>query len=200
MKVLDRPEISLEEDAILVRAFQAGNKTSFDEIVLRHKDRIFNLCYRFLGDYQEANDCAQETFVKAFKSVASFRFESAFATWLYRIAVNTCKNRLNSWSYRLRKRMLRIGEPESENDVGACDPPNGSPGPGLRLEHKESEMLVQKAINTLPADQRAVVLLRHIEGLSYEDIVAITGYNLGTVKSKLSRARSQLKDRLNEVI
>ncbi|MFH1147875.1 MAG: sigma-70 family RNA polymerase sigma factor [Pseudomonadota bacterium] len=200
MKALDRTETSLEDDAMLVRAFQAGNKASFDELVLRHKDRIFNLCYRFLGDYEEANDCAQEAFVKAFRSAAAFRFESAFATWLYRIAVNTCKNRLRSLSYRLRKRMLRLGEPESENDLGACDPPDGAPGPATKLECKESETLIQKAIEMLPADQRAVILLRHLDGLSYEDIVAITGYNVGTVKSKLSRARNHLKDSLKEVI
>ena len=93
-----------QEDAALVKAFQAGNKASFDELVLRHKDRLFNLCFRFLGDYQEANDSAQEVFVKIYRSLKGFRLESAFSTWLYRIAVNTCKNKLKSSEYRHKKK------------------------------------------------------------------------------------------------
>ncbi len=98
---------SPEGDAVLVRAIQAGDITAFDKLVLKHKDKLFNLVYWFLGDYQEANDCAQETFIKVFKSIKKFRFESAFSTWLYRIAMNTCKNRLKS-SVQLGSRAIGV--------------------------------------------------------------------------------------------
>ena len=85
-----------DEDALLVRAFNSGEKPAFDKLVLKYKDKVFNICYRFLNDYEEANDCAQETFVKIYRSLKNFRFESSFSTWLYRIAVNTCKNKITS--------------------------------------------------------------------------------------------------------
>ena len=87
---------SSSADTVLIKAVQAGDMAAFDELVLKHKDRLFNLVYWSLGDYQDANDCAQETFIKVFKSIKKFRFESAFSTWLYRIAINTCKNKIKS--------------------------------------------------------------------------------------------------------
>ena len=88
-------------DEALARAFQSGEKKAFDKLVLRYRDRIFNMCYRFLGDYQEAEDTAQEVFIKAYRSLKLFRFKSSFYTWLYRITVNTCKNKLKSLGNRL---------------------------------------------------------------------------------------------------
>jgi len=99
------------EDALLIEAFQRGDKKAFDELVIRHKDRIFNLCYRFLGDYEEANDSAQEAFVKAYGSLNTFRLESAFSTWLYRIAVNACKNKLGSAAYRAKRKTVSLDNP-----------------------------------------------------------------------------------------
>ena len=101
-KEIQRPEASPGGDDELVRAFQAGNRFAFDKLVRKHQDRIFNLCYRFFGDYQDANDFAQEVFIKVYQSLNKFRYESSFSTWLYRIAVNTCKNRLRSIEYRFR--------------------------------------------------------------------------------------------------
>ena len=88
-KELKKQAGSPDEDAVLVRFFQKGDKAAFDKLVRKHKDKLFNLVYWFLGDYQEANDCAQEIFIKVFKSLKKFRFEAAFSTWLYRIATNT---------------------------------------------------------------------------------------------------------------
>ena len=87
----------------LVKSFHEGNERSFDELVLRYQDMVFRVCYRFIGNYEEANDCAQDTFVKVYKALGSFRFSSSFSTWLYRIAVNTCKNTLSSTRFRRRK-------------------------------------------------------------------------------------------------
>jgi RNA polymerase sigma-70 factor (ECF subfamily) len=186
-----------EEDSALVRAVQAGDKAAFDGLVLRHKDKLFNLVYWFLGDYEEANDCAQETFIKAFKSIRQFRFESAFTTWLYRIANNTCKNRLRSSAYRWKNKTVSLENPEGYGKGNpSLEIQDDAPSPVSDLEKKERVLLIQEAINALPEDQNRVVVLRDIQGLSYEEIAEITGLNLGTVKSRLARGRFELKKRL----
>jgi len=189
------------EDALLVKAFQKGDKKAFDELVLRHKDRIFNLCYRFLGDYEEANDSAQEAFVKAYGSLSTFRLESAFSTWLYRIAVNTCKNKLGSSAYKAKRKTVSFDNPGNPSDETLpMEMPNGAPSPLARMEEKEKMGLIQKALDSLPAEFKMVVTLRDVEGLSYEDIAEITGLNLGTVKSRIARARKDLRNRLRGVL
>ncbi len=188
---------SFRADTVLIRAVQADDMAAFDELVIKHKDRMFNLIYWFLGDYHEANDCAQETFIKVFKSIKTFRFESAFSTWLYRIAVNTCKNRIKSSAYRWGKKTVSL---EASNGSTNGNPfpeiVNGSPTPVMALEKKERMTRIQKAINSLPEEQSQVVVLRDIQGLSYQDISDITGLNLGTVKSRLARGRLALKNQL----
>ncbi|MDL1959977.1 MAG: sigma-70 family RNA polymerase sigma factor [Deltaproteobacteria bacterium] len=189
------------EDSALVKAFQAGEKAAFDRLVLKHKDRLFNLCYWFLGDYQEANDSAQEAFIRAYRSLNKFRSESTFSTWLYRIAVNTCKNRLKSLEYRLRKKMVWLDGPgKSEGSNPPTDIEDESHSPVIELERKERMALIRKAVDSLPSEQKTVVVLRDIDGLSYEEIASIAGLNLGTVKSRLARARLGLRKRLGRAI
>ena len=192
-----QPQNSLDDDFVLIRNFQSGDRVAFDKLVLRHKDKLFNLVYWFLGDYQEANDCAQDTFIKVFKSLKKFRFESSFSTWLYRIAINTCKNRLKSSAFRWKKKMIPIQNPEGAK-AGNPSPEirDNSPSPLNGLEKKERMRLIQKAINSLPEEQNRVVVLRDIQGLSYEEIAAVIGLNLGTVKSRLARGRMELRNRL----
>ena len=192
-----KPSGSSCEDTVLIRAIQAGDMAAFDELVLKHKDRLFNLVYWFLGDYQDANDCAQETFIKVLKSIKTFRFESAFSTWLFRIAINTCKNRIKSSVYKWKKKTVSLETPNgSKNGNPFSEIVNGSPTPVMALEKKERMMRVQNAINSLPEEQNRVVVLRDIQGLSYQDISDITGLNLGTVKSRLARGRLALKNQL----
>lgn len=191
---------SLGEDAKLIKAFKGGDKAAFDKLVLKHKNKLFNLCYRLLGDYQEANDSAQETFIKVYESLKKFRFQSAFSTWLYQIAVNTCKNKLKSSAYRQKKRMVSLDNPGSpDKSQPAMELQDETYSPVTELEKKERLRMVQEAINTLPTEQKEVVTLRDIEGLSYEEIVEITGFNLGTVKSRLARARLDLRKKLRSV-
>ena len=188
---------SSRADTVLIRAVQAGDMAAFDELVLKHKDRLFNLVYWFLGDYQDANDCAQETFIKVFKSIKKFRLESAFSTWLYRIAINTCKNRIKSSAYKWKKKTVSLETANgSKNGNPFSEIVNGSPTPAMALEKKERMMRIQNAINSLPEEQNQVVVLRDIQGLSYQDISDITGLNLGTVKSRLARGRLALKNQL----
>jgi RNA polymerase sigma-70 factor (ECF subfamily) len=190
---------SIERESIqLVKAFLEDDKDSFDQLILLRKRMVFNLCYRFLGNYEDADDCAQEVFLKVYRSLKTFRFESNFSTWLYRIAVNTCKNRLNSLDYRLRfkKMKIRNNKPSEEDSLNSVDVGDETYSPDLSLKRKEISQLIQEAVNELPTPQKMVVVLRDMEGRSYEEIVQVTGMKLGTVKSKLSRARQELRERL----
>lgn len=192
---------SPRDDALLIRAFQAGDKAAFDKLVLKHQHKLINLCYRFLGDYQEANDSAQETFIKVYRSLNRFRFESAFSTWLYRIAVNTCKNRLMSQDFRRSRKTVSIDDPiQTDEGEVQIEIKDESLSPEREVDAREKNELIQQAISSLPDDQKQVVILRDIEQLSYEEISQVTGLNIGTVKSKLSRARQALCDKLRRVI
>jgi len=182
------------ESSVLVKSCQAGDRKSFDKLIMLHQRNVFNLCYRLLGDYDDADDCAQEVFIKVSRSLKNYRFESKFGTWLYRVTVNTCKNKFRSREYKLRAKKVRIDmvNPMDENErIETIE--NGSGSPATVMLRKEIDRLIQKAIDALPPKQKLVVVLRDIEGKSYEEIAGITGFKLGTVKSKLSRARQELR-------
>jgi RNA polymerase sigma-70 factor (ECF subfamily) len=196
-----RPVTFSDDDALLIQAFQRGDKEAFDRLVIRHKDRIFNLCYRFLGDYEETNDSAQETFVKAYGSLKTFRLESTFSTWLYKIAVNTCKNKLGSSAYRVKLKTVSLDNPGNpENGPLPMEIENGTPSPLARMEEKERMTIIQTALDRLPEEFKTVVALRDAEGFSYEEIAEITGLNLGTVKSRIARGRMELRNTLRGVL
>jgi RNA polymerase sigma-70 factor, ECF subfamily len=130
-----------------------------------------------------------------------FRQESSFGTWLYTIAVNTCKNRMQSAAYRHRKRMFSIDPPgEAEAGGRSRDIVDPAPSPLAQLAMQERDALLQGAIDALPEEARIIILLRDVEGFPYEEISRITGQPLGTVKSRLARARQQLRERLKGVI
>jgi len=190
----------IPDDVTLVREFQSGDRDVFDSLVIRHKDRIFNLCYRFLGDYYDAEDAAQEIFVKVYRSLKRFRLDSSFSTWLHRIAVNTCKNKIKSLEYRYRKKQARLNNDGIGERPYSMEPGQESHSPMAELERKERMKAIQKAIDALPAKQKTVVVLRDIQGFSYDEITRITGYKLGTLKSRLARARLDLRDKLKGVI
>jgi RNA polymerase sigma-70 factor (ECF subfamily) len=189
---------SSDRDSLLIKKIQGGDMAAFDQLVIKHKDKLFNMVYWFLGDYQEANDCAQEIFIKVFKGIKRFRFESSFSTWLYRIAINTCRNRIKSSAYRWKMRTVPLENPDSSKEGNrSYEIQNGSPSPANELEKKERMMRIQKAVNSLPQEQNRIIVLRDIQGLSYQEISDITGLKLGTVKSRLARARLELKNKLN---
>ena len=177
-----------EEDFRWILAFKSGKEEGFNRLVLRHKDRIYGLCLRLLArDAQEAEDAAQETFVKVYHALRDFRMESKFSSWLYRIAVNTCKNRLVSRSYRESR--IRL-DPETVD----ADMARSAPAPDQVLEEKGKREKIEAAIARLPEEQRTLVVLRDVEGRSYEEIAEATGLNPGTVKSRLNRGRGQLQE------
>jgi RNA polymerase sigma-70 factor (ECF subfamily) len=198
MQYRQEPENGGElESNRLVESFLSGDRNAFDRLIRLHQGRVFNLCYRFIGDYDDADDCAQEVFIKVHRSLGSFRFESSFSTWLYRVTVNTCKNRLNSLEYRIKSRRIRMEVAKDPNIAARrADIPGNPITPAIELIRKEIDLLIQKAVDALPVEQKMVVVLRDFDGRSYEEIAEITGFPLGTVKSKLSRARLQLSETL----
>ena len=191
---------SCGESEALIAAFQSGEKDAFDRLVLKYQNRVFNLCYRFVGNYEDANDCAQAAFVKAYRALKKFRFDSSFSTWLYRIAVNTCKNRLKSSEYRYSRKMVQLVNSSSAKEDCSVEIGDESLSPVTMLERKESGIIIQEAIDSLPEDQKEVVILRDIEGLSYEEIARVSGQSPGTVKSRLARAREKLREKLTGVM
>lgn len=185
----------------LVASARRGDRESFERLVLSHMNRVFNLCYRMMGDREEADDCAQDTFLKAYRSLRDFRGESAFATWICSIAINTCKNRLQSAAYRYGRRSVPLTTAgPSMRDGTDVDPPDPAPTVLDTMEHHELERCLQGAIDALPTDARTVIVLRDVEGFSYEEISRMTGWPVGTVKSRIARARGQLRERLQGVL
>ncbi|MGD9159218.1 MAG: sigma-70 family RNA polymerase sigma factor [Desulfobacteraceae bacterium] len=189
-----------ENDLDLVCAFNKGNHSAFEKIVLKYQDRVYNLCFRFLGDKQEAEDSAQEIFIKVYKALKGFKRKSSFYTWLYRIVINTCKNRIKSLEYRRAKSRVSIDDDQEKKDHGITGIIDKENLPDINLEKKEKIRRIQEAINSLPPDQKTMVILRDIEGLTYDEISGITKNRLGTVKSKLSRARLGLRNKLEGII
>ncbi|HON05403.1 MAG TPA: sigma-70 family RNA polymerase sigma factor [bacterium] len=180
-------------DEDLVKEVQNHNDMyAFEILVKRYQSKIYNTCYRFMGDTQEAFDCAQDTFVKIYTSIRSFKYLSSFATWAYRIAVNTCKNRLMSWEYRRTRKTRYLSQDTLELK-------DNSISPAQDTERSRIQEKVQEAINMLPFDQKQVIILRDIQQLSYEEIEKITGLRSGTVKSKIARGRDKLKEILKDL-
>ncbi len=176
-------------DLEYVQWFKEGREQGFNRLVQRHQDRVYNLCYRMLGDAGDAEEAAQEAFMKVHRGLKDFRAEAKFSTWLYRIAVNVSLNIRQS----SRRRSLR--EAPDYDLESAADPAGG---PEADLEARRQEAWVQRGIRSLPAEFRVPLVLRDIEGRDYEEIAEITGANLGTVRSRLHRAREKMRDFLAE--
>jgi RNA polymerase sigma-70 factor (ECF subfamily) len=190
------PEVAELERALL-RRLRDRDERAFRELLESHRDRVFNITFRMLGNRAEAEDVAQEVFITVFKTIDTFREESKFSTWLYRVTVNHCKNRIKY----LSRRHERDRDELDETTTGASSS-NGQIGgplpaaPDRALEGAQMEKLLQDAIANLDDDHRAVVVLRDVEDLSIEEICEITGLPDGTVKSRLHRARLVLRKKL----
>jgi RNA polymerase sigma-70 factor, ECF subfamily len=188
-------QISRTGDTGFVRLSKSGDRRAFEELVYRYQDMIFSLCVRMLGNRADGEDAAQETFVKAFEAMQGFKGDSAFSTWLYRIAVNVCKNITSSFWAGLSRKAMRLDKPVEDDEGGAQerDLPSGGPTPEQVLERRQNARNVRDAIAKLPAKHREIVVLADIQELSNEEIREITGLNEGTIKSRLNRGREALK-------
>jgi len=176
----------MNEDNRLLTEFKSGNSAAFSELVCKYQDRIFNLCRHMLADPDEAEDAAQDTFVKAFQGLKGFTLTSTFYTWLYRIAVNTCLDYQRKFS--LRSIFFPPGKDEHLNIV-----PSAGPSPEAVCSDRQSLHALKDALNQLSKKLRTVIVLKELEGLSYEEIAEVLDVSVGTVKSRIFRAREELK-------
>ena len=186
-----------ENDQQLVERVQAGDQSAFNLLVLKYQHRVLKLVGRFVSDPSEAQDVAQEAFLKAYRALGSFRGESAFYTWLYRIAINTAKNALVAQRRRPVDFDLDAQDPESferQAKLKESDTPEGV------LLTEEIRQVVEKAMEQLPEDLRTAIVLRELDGLSYEEIAEAMDCPVGTVRSRIFRAREAIDKKLKPLL
>jgi len=187
-EVVADPEPPDPDREVLARV-AAGDAEAFTALVERHQERLLRLCERLLGDAEGARDAVQEVFLKVYRKAASYQPRGQVFTWLYRIAVNHCLNRLRRGKV---VRFLRLADPGND-DEPAADPPAPSDGPQAEAEARERWRATRRAIAALPAGQRAVVVLAKFEGLPYRRIAAVLRITEGAVESRLFRAMRRLE-------
>jgi RNA polymerase sigma-70 factor, ECF subfamily len=187
-----------ELERSLLRRLRERDERAFRELLELHRDRVYNITFRMLGNRAEAEDVAQEVFISVFKTIDQFREESKFSTWLYRVAVNHCKNRIKYLARRHDRDRDELDETSQQANGAAAggNAPFRAAQPDRALEGAQMEKLLQDAIGNLDDDHRVVVVLRDVEDLSIEEICEITGLPDGTVKSRLHRARLALRKKL----
>ncbi|MEM1173458.1 MAG: RNA polymerase sigma factor RpoE [Pseudomonadota bacterium] len=184
-------------DAQLVKRVQSGEKDAFDLLVLKYQHKIVNLVMRYVRDQEQALDITQEAFIKAYRALPRFRGDSAFYTWLYRIAVNTAKNYLASQRRRPMNVELDLQDPE-QYDLHAKLKETDTPE-GVTISNELQET-VEKAINALPEDLKTAIILREIDGMSYEEIAETMQCPVGTVRSRIFRARDAISKKVGTLI
>ncbi len=179
-------------DRELVKLCQDGRARAFDELVARHQDRVFNLVYRFCGNHEDACDVTQRALINAFRKIGEFKGDAAFSTWLYRIAFNQSVSFRREQKHRALSLTSKEGEPLHE----PADPSSPTEG----LESDETRRKVQQALDLLDESDRQVILLKDIQGCSYDEIASVLKIPKGTVRSRLHRARLELKAKLKPLI
>lgn len=183
-----------EEERHLVQRCRQADAAAFDQLVLTHQQQVFAVALRMLGHWDEAKDVAQDVFVLAYRRIGTFRGEAKLSTWLVAITMNLCRNRRRWWARRNRLIVASLDDPV-EGEEGPMDPEvaDPSPTPAAQAMGHEQQHQLMAALQLLDDESRSVVVLRDIQGLSYEEIAQALRWNLGTVKSRLSRARLRLK-------
>jgi RNA polymerase sigma-70 factor (ECF subfamily) len=183
------------QEAAFVSRLQASEDAAYDELVRVYHASVFQVAYRMLGDSSDAADAVQEIFLKVFRNVQRFRGDSSLKTWIYHIAFSEILNRLRWWKRRFRSSTVSLDENrEGRGPVFHLAAPD--PSPLQALESKERERAIQQALTKLSGEHRSIVILRDIEGFSYSEIADILGISSGTVKSRLARARADMKKSL----
>lgn len=183
-------------EAALIQRCAAGEEVACAELVAGHERMVYTLALHLLGDRDEALDLSQEVFLRVFRTLHSFRGQSALKTWIYRIVVNQARNRQRFWRRRRRADQVSLDQHVAEH--GDLRQPGDGSSPDRAFARKELASKLWSALNALPFDQRTVVVLREIDGLSYDEIAFSLGVAVGTVKSRLTRARQVLRHQLRE--
>ena len=184
-------------DQELVVRVQRGDKKAFDLLVLKYQLRVSKLVSRFLRNQSDVPDVVQDAFIKAYRALPNFRGDSAFYTWLYRIAINTAKNHLVAQS---RKNPANSIDAQDAEDYGASEWLKEFASPEREALASELETIIHKAMGDLPPDLREAITLREIEGLSYEEIAAVMDCPVGTVRSRIFRAREAIDSKLKPML
>ncbi len=186
-----------DPDAELVRRAGTGDEAAYEQLVLRHQRRAFNVAYRFLGDYDEALDVTQEAFVQVYRGLKGFRGEARFGNWLITITLNQCRNRFKLWKRRARSKHDSLSDPIGEEDSDLRrELPDPGPSALEGLEARQLQELVREEMGHLEEEYRSVLVLRELQDVAYEDISEILQVPVGTVKSRLHRGRAALSERL----
>lgn len=182
----------LENEKDLLKRSKSGDIEAFELLIEAYQKKVFNLAYRMLGNHDDASELAQEVFIKVYRSLKSFKEESQFSTWIYRIATNVCLDELRK---RKNKKLIYIDESikGEEEDLNRQVEDN-RPTPDIIAERNHLKKAVNSAIQTLSEEHKIVIILRDIQGFSYEEIAEIVKCPTGTVKSRINRARQALKE------
>ena len=186
------PGVNVNDDGLLIDQTLAGNSAAFGQLVQKYQNRLFNTLVHVTGCHEEAEDVAQETFVQAYVKLGSFQRKSSLYTWMYRIAFNL-------WITRRRRKRPEVSV-DQVRDVSGDEPVDEGEDPLQRMEREERARQIQLAIHELSEEHRTILVLREMEGCCYETISEILELPVGTVRSRLHRARLHLKDRLKTVL
>jgi len=195
-----RERAAVDPDLAAVARAQDGDEAAFEMLVGRHEREVFNLAWRMLGNREDALDATQDTFLRVFRSLAAFRGDARFRTWLTGIAINVCRNRLVSVEVRARRAAVPLVADDPSGggpvELPIADP---APGPEAAAHGAELRRALERALATLSPEHREILLLHEMQGLPYEELTAVLGCRLGTVKSRLARARTALRALLEGV-
>lgn len=177
-------------DDLLIEKIKQGDLDAFEQLVARYETKVYTIAYRYAGNHIDASDLAQEAFIRVYRSIGGFRGESSFLTWLYRVVTNVCKDEIRR---RARENTVSMDE---MIDQGKQPVPDRKNGPLEEVINREWREEIQEVLNSLSYEHRTVIIMRDIQGYTYEEIAYFLECSLGTVKSRLSRARHTLKDLL----
>ena len=184
-------------DKEIIERVKSGEKEAYDLLVLKYQQRVINLISRFVKNHSDALDVSQETFIKAYRALPNFRGDSAFYTWLYRIAVNTAKNHLTVQSRKITKSDYDVADIEQiEGNMSLTEQTT----PESLLDKDELQETILKTIENLPEDLKSAIMLREIEGLSYEGIAEVMECPVGTVRSRIFRAREMIDSKIKPLL
>jgi len=183
----------VSSEKALVQKAKAGDRDAFAALVSAYEGKIYNLALRYLGNREDAMDASQEVFLRVFRFLPGFQEESGFSTWIYRIGVNVCKDML---AKRAKRGELSLELPDEEEDYRTAEVADSRYDPEAIVEQADLRESLAEAIGQLPQQQREMIVLRDIQGLSYEEIGQVLSLESGTVKSRLSRARENLRKKL----
>jgi len=181
----------------LIEKSKSGDYIAFEELVHRYENKVYTVAYRFMGNHADACDLAQEAFIKMYQALPRFRGDSSFMTWIYHITANVCRDELRR---RQNKQTLSLDDDSDDNVALKLTVASDAPGPEELIESMELSDQVQQCLNMLTEEYRLILVMREIQGFSYDEIATALEISLGTVKSRLSRARAMFKEKMSPIL